>query len=193
MADVDKADSGSTKPQTITGLARKFGLSRSTLLYYDSIGLLRPVRRSRGRYRLYDDQDVARLERICTYRKAGLPLDEIACVLGGESSKLQDALARRLEALNGEIATLREQQRFILGILRGDAHRRIGVMSKRTWTKLLAASGFSEQDMFAWHAAFERSAPDEHEEFLRFLCIPDGEIRRIRERATKAAGSAVDG
>jgi len=36
----------------ITELARKHGLSRSTLLYYDRIGLLTPSGRSEAGYRL---------------------------------------------------------------------------------------------------------------------------------------------
>jgi len=35
-------------PLTITKLARACGLSRTTVLYYESVGLLRPPRRSRG-------------------------------------------------------------------------------------------------------------------------------------------------
>jgi len=34
-------------------LAGRFGLSRSTLLYYDSIGLLSPSERTASNYRLY--------------------------------------------------------------------------------------------------------------------------------------------
>ena len=42
---------------TVGRLARAFGLSRSTLLYYDSIGLLRPTGRSPANYRLYTRAD----------------------------------------------------------------------------------------------------------------------------------------
>ena len=38
---------------TIGKLARKFDLSRSTLLYYDRIGLLKPSGRTRANYRVY--------------------------------------------------------------------------------------------------------------------------------------------
>ena len=41
----------------ITELAREFGLSRSTLLYYNRIGLLRPAGRSMAGYRLYSTKD----------------------------------------------------------------------------------------------------------------------------------------
>ena len=56
-------------------------------------------------------------------------------------------------------------------------------MDKGTWTSLLAASGFTEEDMERWHAEFERSDPDKHERFLRFLGIEDEEVRAIREAA----------
>jgi DNA-binding transcriptional MerR regulator len=49
---------------TISALARRFHLSRSTLLYYDRIGLLRPGGRSLKAYRQYGETEVARLEQI---------------------------------------------------------------------------------------------------------------------------------
>jgi hypothetical protein len=50
---------------TIGQLARKHGLSRSTLLYYDRIGLLSPTSRSAAGYRRYGPTEVDRLTRIC--------------------------------------------------------------------------------------------------------------------------------
>jgi len=55
-------------------------------------------------------------------------------------------------------------------------------MDKATWTALLAASGFSEEDMARWHAAFERSAPDQHRRFLEFLGLEPAEVAAIRQR-----------
>lgn len=165
---------------TVGRLARRFGLSRSTLLYYHRIGLLAPSRGGGGDYRRYSAADAARLEAIVRYRAAGLPLADIGRVLGGPESTLTEALERRLDVLNREIAELREQQRLIVGLLASPAaHERLGVMSRRRWTGLLAAAGFTEADMRRWHAAFERHAPSEHREFLRFLCVPDAEIEGI--------------
>ena len=48
---------------------------------------------------------------------------------------------------------------------------------------LLAAAGFSEGDRHRWHADFERQAPEKHQRFLEFLCLPDAEITAIRARA----------
>lgn len=165
-------------------LARRVGLSRSTLLYYDRIGLLRPSRRTLSRYRQYSEKDVQRLEQICTLRKTGLRLKDIGRALGAPANLLTRALEERLDELNDEVERLRNQQRFILGLLGTKRARgRIRVMSKATWTSLLVAAGFSEGDRHRWHADFERQAPEKHQRFLEFLCLPDAEITAIRARA----------
>ena len=56
---------------TIGQLAKRFQLSRSTLLYYDAIGLLPASSRSAGGYRLYCQQAVQRMQQIQLYRQAG--------------------------------------------------------------------------------------------------------------------------
>lgn len=171
-------------PLTIGRLARRFGLSRSTLLYYHRIGLLVPSGRSHAGYRHYSPSDVRRLETIVRFREAGVPLADIARLLEGPDDELTRVLDRRLSALNAEIATLREQQRVVVGLLRSNrAHVGVTVMSRDRWTDLLEAAGFTECDMRRWHAIFERHDPDAHLEFLRFLSIPDDEISQIRRQA----------
>ena len=166
---------------TIGKLARRFQLSRTTLIYYDSIGLLKPSSRTESRYRQYSEDDAARLDQICRYRQAGLSLTEIKKVLDSPGDSLTQALERRLDELNEDIKRLREQQRFILGILkRSEYYRHIEVMNAETWISLLRASGFSQEDTHRWHVEFERLAPEKHQEFLEFLCIPDEEIAQIR-------------
>ena len=66
---------------TIGKLARKFHISRSTLLYYDLIGLLTPSKRDSNKYRIYSDKDYERLEKIMLYREAGISLDKIRNIL----------------------------------------------------------------------------------------------------------------
>ena len=66
---------------TVGKLAERFGLSRTTLLYYERNRLLRSTARSRSGYRLYGEDAVARLRLISTYKSAGLPLAEIRRLL----------------------------------------------------------------------------------------------------------------
>jgi len=51
---------------TIRKLCERSGLSRTALLYYESIGLLEAEGRSESNYRLYSDVSAERLEKICT-------------------------------------------------------------------------------------------------------------------------------
>ena len=166
---------------TVGALARRHGLARSTLLYYDAIGLLRPSARSAAGYRRYGPEEERRLELICRYRRAGLTLAAIAAVLDGPSAGLTHALEERLAELDGEIEALHGQQRLIAGLLqRPDLLRRTSVIDKRTWVELLAASGMSEEAMSRWHNDFERTAPDRHQRFLELLGLPAAEIAAIR-------------
>ena len=171
---------------TIGRLAKKFHLSRSTLLYYDSIGLLNPSSRTQNDYRIYSNADAERLEQICVYRRAGLPLADIRRLLESPESDLVSTLERRLDELNEDIERLRRQQHFIIGLLKNnDLFQRVRVMNKETWVSLLAAAGFSEEDMRRWHVEFERLAPDKHARFLKFLAIPEDEIQAIRSWASQ--------
>ncbi|BBD07291.1 MerR family transcriptional regulator [Desulfovibrio ferrophilus] len=178
--------------EAIGSLAKRFGIARSTLLHYDRIGLLTPSERSKSGYRLYASKDARQLEVILEYRRAGLPTAEIKGLLNAETGAIQQALTHRLKEINADIEHLREQQRFILGILRSpEAQANIGVMNKKTWTDLLQASGFDEKDMMRWHGEFERTAPKRHQEFLEFLCIPPDEIESIRRVSVRWSRSAI--
>lgn len=164
---------------TVTRLARRCGLSRSTLLYYESIGLLKPAVRSDGNYRCYGEKDAVRLEKICAYRNAGLTLLDIRALLDGKASEAGGVLERRFLELNGEIERLRGHQRAIARLLRHQG--RMKMINKEKWVSIMKSSGFSEDDMRRWHKEFERAAPQEHQEFLEFLHIGTEEINRIRE------------
>lgn len=170
---------------TVGRLAKKHRLSRSTLLYYDRIGLLSPSGHAKGEYRQYSNEDDVRLARICEYRKAGIALKDIGRMLDDAAeTTIAEALELRLSQLNEEMDTLREQQALVAGLLgRSDLLVEYSAMDKATWVSLLSAAGFSEDDMRRWHIQFEESAPDKHEEFLRRLSIPDGEISAIRAMA----------
>ena len=169
-------------PLTISQLAGRFGLSRSTLLYYDSIGLLSPSERTASNYRLYSDADLRRMESIDVYRKAGLPLKDIARVLDSDDSELSGLLERRLHALNGEIRDMRRQQKMLVTLLRNkEALSETRQLDKQSWTAILRATGLSDEDMRRWHVEFERLSPEAHRDFLESLGIDDDEVARIRD------------
>lgn len=173
---------------TIRELGRRFGLSRTALLYYDRIGLLRPSARSGAGYRLYDADAEARLADICLYRNAGLSLDTIAQVLAGPQNAENSLLTARIRQLDTEIDRLRAQQLAIAELIaHSDDRSRAGLFDKASWVKILMAAGMDEKQMGEWHRAFETNAPDAHHAFLRWLGIGDAEIAEVRGSARKPA------
>jgi DNA-binding transcriptional MerR regulator len=178
-------------PLTVTNLARACGLSRSTVLYYESMGLLPSARRSAGNYRQYGEKDLQRLRQICMYRSAGLKLDDIRLLLDEPRSDATAVLKRRLAQLSEEIETLRDHQRAIARLLKDtDQLRRFSMVTKEKWVEVMRAAGFTDEDMHRWHAQFETSAPEEHQEFLEFLHVPAAEVQSIREWSRKGRTKA---
>src|SRR2546426_11585742 len=84
------------KSYSISKIARACGLSRSTLLYYDRLGLLKPSGRTASGYRYYLEADRRRLERIGHFREAGLTLKEIRAVLSSGGKPGIRLLEKRL-------------------------------------------------------------------------------------------------
>lgn len=167
---------------TVSKIARDCGLSRSTVLYYESIGLLKPPFRTTSNYRRYGEKDLLRLRQICVYRNIGLRLTDIQEIMDHAESDASSILKRRLLEIDGEIERMRNHQRAILMLLKTKSSlRRYKTMTKEKWVSIMTAAGFSKADMHRWHAEFEKAAPNEHQEFLQYLNIPAEEIQTIRK------------
>jgi len=166
---------------TVNQIGKTFNLSRSTLLYYDKIGLLSPSQRSSANYRLYSQTDFTRLEKIALYRDAGLSLEKIAEILAGNTTRSSEILEQRLENLNQEMSVLRQQQQLVVTMLGVDSSfRKTRIMNKDQWVNILKASGMGEEAMCRWHMEFERDLPEAHTDFLESLGIAPNEIQKIK-------------
>jgi DNA-binding transcriptional MerR regulator len=172
---------------SVTQLARACGLSRTTVLYYESLGLLPAPSRTSGNYRQFGDKHLTRLRQICSYRSAGLKLADVRSLLG-EPRRAEAAavLKRRLSEIGVEIERLKEHQRAILRLLEHRTTFRRKDMNKEKWVSIMKAAGFADDDMRKWHQEFERAAPDDHQEFLEYLKIAPPEIERIRSWSREA-------
>ncbi len=180
---------------TISKLARAFGLSRSTLLYYDRIGLLAPSERTSSGYRVYTQGDVERLERICALRKTSLSLEDIKSILATPDDPGAALLEKRLEEIGEEILDLKAKQGLLTIMLKGKASEGSWPkVDKGMWTEMLRAAGMDEKAMERWHAEFEQRAPEAHHEFLLSLGISGKEVRLIRQwsRKTRPGGATEE-
>jgi len=172
---------------TVSKLASLCGLSRTTVLYYESQGLLKPGQRTGSNYRVYGEREVNTLRQIRLYRSVGMSVREIRFVLSGRDSEVASALKRRLAEVDEEIELLRGHQKAILKLLQNESIQKSKgkKMTKDKWVVVMKAAGFSEEDMHRWHREFEKAAPTDHQEFLQFLHIPEKEIASIREWSRK--------
>lgn len=164
----------------ISELARRFGLSRSTLLYYHRIGLLCPGGRTEANYRCYTEQDLARLERICTYRAAGISLEQIADLLGTPPEQ-STILAQRLSEISREMAELNAQRKLVSAMLqRLPQGAEACGLDSQLWLTLQKACGLDEAALARWHREFERRAPEAHHGFLLGLGLSEKEAIQVR-------------
>jgi DNA-binding transcriptional MerR regulator len=171
---------------TVSKLASICGLSRTTVLYYESEGLLKPAVRTDSNYRVYGEKEVATLRQIRVYRGVGMSVREIRTILSRPQNDVALALKRRLADVDKEIEVLRGHQQAILKLLQiKSIRKKTRDMTKDKWVAVMKAAGFTDNDMHRWHREFEKSAPKDHEEFLNFLHIPEKEITSIREWSRK--------
>ncbi|MDT9701031.1 MerR family transcriptional regulator [Streptomyces sp. P17] len=115
---------------TIGELARSTGLTVRTIRYWSDEGVLTPVTRSAGGYRLYDAESAARLELIRTLRELGLGLDDVRKVLAGETS-VAEVAAAHVRALDAQIRSLKVTRAVLSSVARrGSTAEEMTLMNK---------------------------------------------------------------
>ena len=77
--------------------ARRVGCTQRAIKYYETKGLL-TVDKTENGYRDYTDEDIARLHAICAYRKLGIGLADIRCLLDVENPELLRQILERKHA-----------------------------------------------------------------------------------------------
>lgn len=162
---------------TIGQLAKRAGVSRATVLYYEEAGLLAPASRSPAGYRRYGEAELHRLGAIRAYRATGMPVAAIAHMLDGGDGRAP--VRQRLDEISRDIARLHEQQAVLIRLLT-EAQLGQPALDKDGWTAMLRGAGLDDAAMRRWHALFEQQAPARHEAFLLSLGIAPDEAARIR-------------
>jgi DNA-binding transcriptional MerR regulator len=115
---------------TIGELARATGLTVRTIRYWSDEGVLTPVTRSAGGYRLYDAESAARLELIRTLRELGLGLDDVRRVLAGERT-VAEVAAAHVAALDAQIRALKVTRAVLSSVARrGSSAEETTLMNK---------------------------------------------------------------
>lgn len=97
-------------------LAQRAGCQAETVRYYERAGLLKPVPRTDGNYRIYDEEALETLKFIRNCRGVGVELKEIARLLEireqpdiacGEVNEVIDAQVERVRKTIDQLTTLK--------------------------------------------------------------------------------------
>ncbi|MFE3599683.1 MerR family transcriptional regulator [Streptomyces sp. NPDC059142] len=114
----------------IGDVARRTGLSVSTIRYYADAGVIAPSGRTIAGYRLYDVGAIARLELVRTLRELGAGLDDIRRLLAGEMT-LGDLATEHLALVDGQMRRLRARRAVLRTIAeQHTATEQVGLMHK---------------------------------------------------------------
>lgn len=110
-----KVPSGDTK-LTVGEVEKLTGTSKETLRFYDKKGLLCPERtgeNTSNNRKLYDVDDLGRLQVIQTLRAYNFSLEEIKRILDDDNVDIYDVMAAKLEELKRQEARLRALILFV--------------------------------------------------------------------------------
>ncbi|MGN6243663.1 MAG: MerR family transcriptional regulator [Motilibacteraceae bacterium] len=115
-------------------VAERTGLSLRTIRFYEEEGLVTPTTRSEGGFRLYSEDDVARLQVVKTMKPLGFAVEEMRELLtlltaldtGAAQPDLIDRLRMFQEAAEAKVSALREQ----LDVARGFADTLTGKLAE---------------------------------------------------------------
>ncbi|PMH73017.1 MerR family transcriptional regulator [Vibrio cyclitrophicus] len=166
---------------SIKQFCEQLEVCRTTVLYYERKGLITPAARASNGYRQYGERELDRFRSILAYRSYGIPVSEIESLLQQSQDEDRDVVLRQqFAALDLEIQKLRQQQQYIMALLKDPELLNQGLLTKERWTEILKESGMDEQGMINWHKRFEQMEPLGHLKFLQSLNIDEDEIAQIR-------------
>ena len=107
----------------IGDVARRSGLSVKTIRFYCDEGLIQPISRSDGGYRLFDDAVFADLTLIRTLRAMEIPLQDVGQILESRRSgvctcsELQEQIRRKAGEIGAKIEALQDLRSELVAML----------------------------------------------------------------------------
>ncbi|WP_071913017.1 MerR family transcriptional regulator [Aeromonas sp. SCS5] len=163
----------------ISELARRCGLARSTLLYYEKLGVIAGTRGANG-YRHYDDEDLQRLQMVQALQAGGLSLKQCLACLAGELE--QATLEARVRELDDELARMQRARDLLADLAGLRAHSgeefkawqlQLQREAPEAYFAWVMKQGFSEKDRY--HLQWLSKDMNEHERYIKdFIQLLDG-------------------
>lgn len=102
---------------SIGQLSRKTGVTVRTLDYYDEIDLLKPSSTTEGGHRLYDEDDVLRLQQVLALKYMGFSLEQIKGKLDESIATWEQSVEQQLEMVGQQLKRLQALEQAMQGVL----------------------------------------------------------------------------
>jgi len=116
--------------QTISQVSKTLGISAQMLRYYERSGLVRSLRKENYAYRVYDDENIKRLQQIVILRKLQIPMKQIKDILNTRNATEVIDIFRHNVSELGEQITALSTIRMILIRFVDELHDEVNVRQK---------------------------------------------------------------
>lgn len=101
---------------SIGQLSKQTGVTVRTLDYYDEINLITPSSKTSGGHRLYDDDDVMKLQQVLALKYMGFSLEQIKMSLRDSANTWQQSINEQIEMVHQEQERLNMLEKALQGI-----------------------------------------------------------------------------
>lgn len=150
---------------TITEVSRTHGVSARMLRYYEQQGLITSQRMPDYAYRVYDEENIARLRLILVLRRLRVPLKSISAILtSGDAEQAVRVLRERIAEIDEEqrsLTAIREMLTlFIQRIGLSAASERLSLLGDEALLSAVNALGLSNTTLKEKHIMNELQSTD---------------------------------
>lgn len=171
-------------------VARETGLTLRALRYYESRGLIAPLRTAGGR-RVYGARELARLNAIVTLKRAGFPIANIERILGNAPIDLARLIATQIAAIDTQTDAISAARTILRAVLdRIDRGEAVDVVTLCRMVRQANAAVATEH----WKAVTDRYfTPAEKREWNEHLrAVPDAFGQEAYGRQWKALAARIE-
>jgi DNA-binding transcriptional MerR regulator len=193
---------------SIQDIARLAGTTSRTLRHYGDVGLLEPSRIGSNGYRYYDEQALARLQRILMLRDLGLGIPAIAEVLAGQRDNAQalvghlhwlqqekDRLDRQITSVETTIRKMEGGEQLMAeDMFEGFDHTQYKDEVEQRWGKQAYADGdrwwnsMSDEEKASWKKAVADLSSDWIDAGNRGIAADSDEAQALAKRHAEWLG-----
>ncbi|MCL2547361.1 MAG: MerR family transcriptional regulator [Oscillospiraceae bacterium] len=134
--------------QTVSQVSKTFGISAQMLRYYERSELIQSLRKDDYAYRVYDDENIKRLQQIVILRKLQIPMKQIKDILNNQDAAEVIAIfSQNISELDEQItaiSTVRAILSKFVDELQAKADVKLDLLSDNSMILLVNALSFSE-------------------------------------------------